>query len=463
MGLFVNTNFPGKLKIYLPWLIMIAGILMPAIIVTLFPELFHASDLDDFRRWSQSWGANWQNIYVDCERCNYPFLGTMTSGGVMSWMGIKDFAQIVPVFRYYLAVIDGLNVVIAWFILMKLRIKHAPLWAGLIGLLPSSWFGSSTWGQIDGIGQLLIMLMLFVFVWFNLSSETGRPRYFVFIILIGLLMSLTILTKQLIMFSLLSLGFMAVMNVFLYSQKPKEIMLSLVILVFAFILPIVLIDLNLNLKAGYFSHLQYVLDTGSQHGDIISSFGFNVWTFLARSPSQSSHVPLNAQLSQGLSISIVPFGTGIFLFLLVNALLFFLYMRYFYGQYKNGSHLFKSIDIFLLILHLALVNLSFNLLLTGTHERYLYHFYPFVIMAWSGLDFLSRKLIYVLSAGAIFYAVVLYAYLTDLIDQFGQAPFAILFIFHTGVFLYLMISLLNYFKQYRHGIESYVCHFPLIF
>lgn len=445
------SNFTGKLKIYLPWLMLAAGILTPAVIVALFPRLFHASDLDDFWRWSQFWGANWRNIYVDCERCNYPFLGTMTSGGVMSWMGIKDFGQLVPVFRYYLAVVDGLNVLIAWSILMKLKIRYAPLWAGLIGLLPSSWMGSSAWGQIDGVGQLLIMLMLFLFVWFNLNSETGRSRYFVFIILAGLVMSLAILTKQLILFSLLSLGFVAVMNIFLYSQKPGKILFSLVVIALAFILPIILIDLSLNLKDGYFSHLQYVLATGSQHGDVISSFGFNVWTFLAKSPNDSSHTPLNIQ---GLSISIVPFWTGIFLFLLINALLIFVYVRYFYRQYKAGLRFFSSTDIFLLLLHLALVNLSFNLLLTGTHERYLYHFYPFVIMAWSGLDFLSRKLVYVLSAGAIFYAAVLYAYLTGLIDQFGQAPFAILFIFHAAIFLYLMISLLSYFRKYDFKTAS---------
>lgn len=451
MGFSVNTTFSWKLKIYLPWLIMIAGLLTPVVIVTLFPKLFHASDLDDFWRWSQFWSTNWRNIYIDCERCNYPFLGTMTSGGVMSWMGIKDFTQLVPVFRYYLAVIDGLNVLIAWFIMMKLRVKYAPLWAGLIGLLPSSWLGSSAWGQIDGVGQLLIMLMLFLFVWFNSSSETGRSRHFVFIILAGVLMSLAILTKQLIMFSLLSLGFMAVVNVFLYSQGPKEIMLSLVMLALAFVLPIALIDLSLNLKAGYFSHLQYVLATGSQHGDTISSFGFNVWNFLARSPNDSSHIPLNIQ---GLSTFIVPFWAGIFLFLLVNVFLLFVYVRFFYRQYKAGLRLFSSTDIFLLLLHLALVNLSFNLLLTGTHERYLYHFYPFVIMAWSGLDFLSRKLVYVLSAGAIFYAAVLYAYLTGLIDQFGQAPFVILFVFHAVVFLSLTISLLRYFRQYDFKMAS---------
>jgi hypothetical protein len=454
MDLSVNANFSGKLKIYFPWLVLITGVLMPAVIVTLFPRLFHASDLDDFWRWSQFWGANWRNIYIDCDRCNYPFLGTMTSAGVMSWMEINDFTQMVPTFRYYLAIVDGLNVLMACFIMMSLRVKYAPLWAGLIGLLPSSWVGSSAWGQIDGVGQLLIMLMLLLFVWFNLSSEKSRSRYFVFIILAGLLLSLAILTKQLIMFSLLSLGFVAVVNIFLYSSQPKEMMLSLVMIVLAFVLPIVLIDLSLKLEDGYFSHLQYVLATGSKHGEIISSFGFNIWTFLARSPSESSYVPLNVQLSEGLLISIVPFWVGISLFLLLNALLIFMYARYFYRQYKNGIHLFSSVDIFLLILHLALVNLSFNLLLTGTHERYLYHFYPFAIMAWSGLDFLSRKLVYFLVAGAIFYAAVLYAYLTDLIDQFGQAPFAILFIFHTAVFLYLMISLLSYFKQYRPRIAS---------
>ncbi len=451
----MKIKFTEKIRIYIQWLVMIAGLLIPAIIIALFPKLFHSSDVDDFWRWSQSWGANWRNIYIDCDRCNYPFVGTLVSGGVMNWMRIDNFKHIVAPFRYYLAVIDALNVLAAYFIMAKLKIKYAPLWAGLIGLLPSSWMGTSAWGQIDGVGQLLIMSTFILFARFNLNARTDTARYYFFVASAGLLMSLAALTKQLILFSLVSLGFMTLVNIFLYSRKPANIALSLAILVIAFIAPILLIDAGLNLKAPYLSHLQYVLATGSQHGDTISSFGFNIWAFLAEDPRGSSHDPLNIQLGSSSLFSVVPYSAGIFLFLLVNMFLFFVYAKYFYRQYVKGLQFFNAENILLLLLHLALVNLSFNLFLTGTHERYLYHFYPFIIVACLGLGFFKRGFVYVLLAGGAYYGAVLYGYLTRLNLQFGQAPFIILGVFHSLVFLYLIFSLLRYFKSSRLNTASH--------
>lgn len=443
----MRTILLERIKPYVQWLVLIAGLLIPAVIIALFPKLFHSSDVDDFWRWSQAWGANWKNIYIDCDRCNYPFVGTLVSGGVMHWMGITEFKHIVAPFRYYLALIDALNVLAAYGIMTRLKVKYAPLWAGVIGLLPSSWMGTSAWGQIDGVGQLLIMFFIIMLTGFNLNGRVNNARYYMFVILAGILMSLATLTKQLILFSLLSIGFITLLTIFLYSRKPSSVIISFLILAVAFIAPILLIDLPLALKPAYFSHLQYVLATGSQHGDTISSFGFNIWTFIAKDPRGSSHDPISIQLGSTPLFSVVPYSAGIFLFLLVNALLLFMYAKYFYRQYMRGARFLNAENISLLILHLALVNLSFNLFLAGTHERYLYHFYPFIIMACLGLGFFKRGLVYTLLAGAAFYGVVLYGYLTRLNLQFGQVPFAILGVFHSLVFLYLIFSLVRYFRS----------------
>jgi hypothetical protein len=245
---------------------------------------------------------------------------------------------------------------------------------------------------------------------------------------------------------------MVLTNIFLYSRKPASIISSLLTVLASFVAPILLIDLPLNLKPSFFSHLEYVLATGSQHGNTVSSFSFNIWTFLVKDPRSSSHIPINFQLGSTTLFSVVPYSAGIILFLLVNAFLLFLYIRYFYRQYKYGEQFFNTENILLLILHLALVNLSFNLFLTGTHERYLYHFYPFIIMACLGLGYFKREFVYVLLAGATFYGIVLYGYLTRLNIQFGQIPFAILGIFHSLVFLYLVYSLLRYFRS--SGLET---------
>ncbi len=267
-------------------------------------------------------------------------------------------------------------------------------------------------------------------------------------------MSLAILTKQLILFSLVSLGFMSLVNIVLYAHTPARIISSSLILGVAVIAPILLIDLALNLNTPYLSHLQIILAIGSKLGDTVSSFGFNIWTFLAKDPRGSSHDPINIQLGSMTLFSIVPYWAGMLLFLLVNGFFLFIYVNYFYRQYASGIQFFNVENILLFLLHLALVNLSFNLFLAGTHERYLYHFYPFIIMACLGLGFVRRGFVYILLAGGTFYGAVLYGYLTRLNLQFGQIPFAILGVFHFLVFLYLVFLLLRYFKSSRLKIAS---------
>lgn len=447
----MKKSLTENAKGYMHWLVMIAGMLIPAIIIMLFPKFFHSSDVDDFWRWSQSWNLGWKNIYINCDRCNYPFWGTFISGGVMSFMGGEKFKDIVAPFRYYLSVIDALNVLAIYLILTKLKIRNSPLWAGIIGLLPSSWIGSSVWGQIDGVGQLLLLTMILLFIWFNLSGKISTVRYYAFIIAAGSLMSFMLLTKQLIMFSLITMGFMTLVNIFFYSRRPSDVVLSLFIVFISFVVPILWVDFMVNLKEPYFSHLQYILATGSKHGDTISSFGFNIWTFLAPDPLGSSHAPIKIQLGSISMFSVVPFTAGISLFLLSNILLLSFYIKYFYNLHENNMRFFNSENILFFILHLALVNLSFNLFLTGTHERYLYHFYPFVIMACLGL--FDQKYVYILLAGATFYGLVLYGYLSRLNLQFGQTPFWILGVFHIIIYFALAILLLRYGKSHRANLR----------
>ncbi|MFM8426741.1 MAG: hypothetical protein ACKOBL_16370, partial [Chloroflexota bacterium] len=76
------------------WLILITAIFLPFFVIRFFPNFYHSSDMDDFWRWSQAWNTDWQSIYVNCERCNYPFIGTLLSGGVMSALKIESFAQL---------------------------------------------------------------------------------------------------------------------------------------------------------------------------------------------------------------------------------------------------------------------------------------------------------------------------------------------------------------------------------
>jgi len=190
------------------WLAALAAMLLPFVIIHSFPKFFHSSDVDDFFRWSQAWAMGWRNVYINCDRCNYPLLGTFLSGGVMSSIHIADFSHLETRFRYYLAIVDALNILAIWFILIKLEVNNAPLWAGVIGLLPSSWLGASVWGQIDGMGLLLFFIAL---IWFN-SKERPTAQLIIFSALAGFILSLMLLTKQLIYFSMFALGAALLVN-----------------------------------------------------------------------------------------------------------------------------------------------------------------------------------------------------------------------------------------------------------
>lgn len=430
-----------RIKSFAPRLVLAAGLLLPAVFIYFFQKPYHTSDVDDFWRWSQAWGANWRTIYIDCDRCNYPFLGTMLSGGVMDWMGKDDFKDIVAPFRYYLVFVDGLNVLAAWFVMKNLKIANAPFWAGVIGLLPSSWFGTSVWGQMDGIGQFLIFLFFILLVWFNARERTGGQHY-LFVSLAALLLSFMLLTKQLVYFSLLALGLILLANIAIYWRKPREIGFSILLAAILFVLPIAVIDLNLSLKQPYVSHLQYILATGSRHGDTISSVGFNIWVFLADDLLGSSHAPLPIRIGSTTPFSITPYPAGVILFLALTTFFVFRFAKHIWENAPPGARRFQSRTLLLLFVFLALVNLSFNLTLTGTHERYLYHFYPFIIIACLGLmgrsKWFNRVTLSALLVGASFYGGFLYAYLNLLVRTFSKSILEVVSLFHLILFGYLV-------------------------
>jgi len=434
------------------WLAALAAMLLPFVIIHSFPKFFHSSDVDDFFRWSQAWAMGWRNVYINCDRCNYPLLGTFLSGGVMSSIHIADFSHLETRFRYYLAIVDALNILAIWFILIKLEVNNAPLWAGVIGLLPSSWLGASVWGQIDGMGQLFILLFFIALIWFN-SKERPTAQLIIFSALAGFILSLMLLTKQLIYFSMFALGAALLVNFILASKNIKSFLISLLASGLAFALPVIIIDANLNLKQPYFSHLQYVLETGSKHGDTISYIGINIWSFFTKDLLGSSHAAIPIKVDTIKLFSVVPFSTGIFLFLSIVILLSIIFGKYIWRQYSLGARRFDQRAIFFIFIYLALVNLSFNLTLTGVHERYLYHFYPFIIIACLGLmprsKYFNRIMLGILLFGAITYGAFLYAYLTLHVRATSQNILQVMSGSYLILFGYLIYSALNELKSDR--------------
>lgn len=408
-------------------------------VIRIFPSFHHVYDLSVFRTWAEAWGQGWQEIYLYCESCNYPILGTAVSGGLFSSIDFKNNLRVINRFRYYLAVVDALNVVFVYLILVRLKIQNAPFWAGVIGLLPTSWIGSSVWGQIDGVGQFLILVFFILLMEFN-SVRWAGIAYHLFLAAAGGLLSLMLLTKQLIYFSMGALGLVLLVNIFFVSQKPKHIFLSLLTVFMAFIAPVFIVDSLLLLKPPYISHLQYILATGSQHGDEISSLGMNIWVFFVSDFSASSHQALQFGLLSLAPLS--PFSVGMITFLILNLFIFIIFLRDLRRHAINRRHLFNANQLLSVLVYFSLVNLSFNLSLTGTHERYLYHFYPFIILACLGLlphsKFFNRTALIIIFAGALSYGCYLFFYLSGIIGQINYAVIRIAAAIHLMLFCYLL-------------------------
>ncbi|MBC6952494.1 hypothetical protein DWB58_31680 [candidate division KSB1 bacterium] len=425
-------------------IVFIAGLTLPAFAIFIYPDWFQPDDLDAFLRWSQDWAKGAQTIYVNCMYCNYPFLGMAFSAGAVDWLGIRDFDGMMGLFRYYLALIDSLNVAALYYLLKTLAVKDSAFWAGVVGLLPSSWIGTSYWGQIENFGQLFILGFLLLAAIINKIPESKSWRTYLLAFTLGFLLSCLLMTKQLVFFSVISLGSMAVANLVLISRKRIRALLALTVLALSFAAPILLVDSLLKYDSQYLSHLHYVLAAGSSHGDTISSFGFNIWTLFTDDPFGSSHETMSV-----FGLNLIPYNAGIALFLLSILLLSVAAIYFHIGEYKTGNRSFTVRHLCFWLVHLALVNLSFNLFLTGTHERYLYHFYPFAIASVLFLQKMEGVNRAVLLGGATFYGVFLYGYLTGYNLNFDQLPYRIMTVLHVYLLVFFTGVLINVFLKQR--------------
>lgn len=427
-----------KISPTIQWLVFICAILLPFLVIRFFPEFHHPPDLRAFRAWGEAWKMDWHTVYINCKTCNYPFIGTLLSGGLMSTINYENVARTINRFRYYLAIVDGLNIFIFYFILARLQVRNAPLWAGVLGLLPSSWVSSSVWGQIDGIGQLLILLFFAIFISFNAKP---RPRWqtYIYFFVTGFLLSLMLLTKQLIYFSMGALGLILLVNMVRLSRNTSNFFLYALTSAAAFLLPALVVDLNLKINPPYVSHLQYVLATGSQHGDKIASLGFNIWVFYTKDLLGSSHIPL--QIGDLSFAPLTPFSGGYILFGILVVFLFSLFIINIRLQ-NTETQAFNTQQIATAFVFFSFINLAFNLTLTGTHERYLYYFYPFIIIACLALmpysRFFNKITLTVLLSGALIYGVYLFVYLSGMVRVVDYLPIRIIATFHLGIFIYLL-------------------------
>lgn len=444
-----------KFKAHLYSIFLIFGVFLSSMVVIAWPKLYFQIDMEIFWKWGQHWNESWKNIYISCAGCNYPIIGLLGSAGLMGFLENLGFEKAVAIFRFLLGLVDGLNVLLIFWLLKKLQIRKAAFWAGLIGVSASSWVGGALWGQIDGVSQFFILLTLAWIVKENIESRPSPKNFKIYLVVSGILMAWILLTKQLTIFSAFSLGLLILASILFYSAQLKQVLLNIATVGISFISNIFIWDFFLNLKEPYFSHLYYIWKVGSNHSNIISYNGFNLWMFLGREMRSSSLIPLAGSQSPLLS----PYWLGIFLFVIYLfgiTLSLFLFLK---DRFSEGGHVLDWEILFNFIFHFALVNLSFNILLTGTHERYLYHFYPFIIIAWLGLrtysSNFSSKMLSLFILGANLYGLFVLQILAPSVIGFRDEylPHWIMGLFHFSLLAYLSVTIMKY-QNFKLNLAS---------
>jgi hypothetical protein len=377
-------------------LLLFLGVSISAVMVLLFPKLYHEWDVPSFIRWAADWGSGWRDIYVRCQACNYPIVGLFSSAGMIHLLGLTYNPNAALFFRLWLAAVDGANVLLLYGLLKKFSIPNPAATAGVLGLLVSTWAGGALWGQIDDVSQFFLLLTL---LWMVSRILSPGRHFAVYVAVSSLLLALLVLTKQLIIFSFLSVELLLLTSIFLRRKWLSALgYAGLHLSVFLFF--VFVWDLFLHPVDGYLSHLQLIWGERSPHGGLLSANGINLWMLLPRDPASSSSLPFSVFRNTPWETIITPVNIGWFLFAALAALITLSTLLAVRKRIRGGGGLDKEM-LLNFVLHLAILNLCFNVVLTGTHERYLYHFYQFVILAFLGLQYYSDDILNIPLAGLI--------------------------------------------------------------
>jgi hypothetical protein len=365
---------------------LLAGLSFPFLIISA-NDVYHHDDYETFSRWADCWLNNGSAIYLNCG-VNYPSVGALASAGALyalkTIVGIGEYSKIVNYFRFYLAIFDALNFLLICLLGKALKLKY-PLQVGLfIAVLPSSWVGSALWGQIDGVTQFFLLVCILCLV-LDIQSTPDRNGLRSIVCFTGALLALAafVMTKQLAIFSLPALAalvLLASFNLWTINRRYAVILPATFLLACVFFR---FIDSRFQVPPDYYGsgYLFVWLAGGIGHGDNISGNGFNIWTFLGRDMWSSSRESFACVRLSDHRFCSTPFHSGLALYGLYVLALTTIYTALCWRL--QGSRYKRRIQLILatLIMYLGQVNLGFNVFLTGTHERYLYHCFPFLILA----------------------------------------------------------------------------------
>ncbi|MCB9615483.1 MAG: hypothetical protein H6722_23875 [Sandaracinus sp.] len=171
-----------------------------------------------------------------------------------------------------------------------------------------------------------------------------------------LLLTVTLLTKQLALFSFPTLAL-----VWLARRPPVRVWLASALGVAALVL---LPDLFLVLPDGWRSHLAFVLlGGGSDHGATLAHHGASVWALFAPDASMPA-----------ASIALGPLDAQRLGWLAFGGAQLVLARRLFRARFAPRA----------VVLHAGATHLAMAVLLTGVHERYLAHGGAWLVVALAG-------------------------------------------------------------------------------
>jgi len=383
------------------------GLALPFLIAKYVPY-YSSGDVAIFRYWADCLESYSHKIYLECKTnpnyplpnaLNYPVMGLTLSAGTISFIrsifGTTQSNTVDSIFRSYLAFFDFFNFLLFTWLANLMRFR-LPISIGLILLIiPSTLVGGALWGQIDGISLFFCLLSTISFFksWsidqVDFKNTIGLQNGLW--LLFGVMnFSLYILTKQLSVFSLPFFLLCLLITVWKFLKYFRYrgifwVLLSLGLFIFSFRY----IDTLFEIPKRFHNSSYFFVWTGggSNHAENISGNGFNLWMFLGRDMWSSSRITFPVLWDHGVGKFFVsPYNAGMLLYLIFIAFLLFTGFRVCWLVLQGKAYINKraNADVYLLSLlcfFLGLSHLGFNVLLTGTHERYLYLGYPFLLIA----------------------------------------------------------------------------------
>jgi hypothetical protein len=337
-----------------------------------------AYDLEVFLKWTQPIHGV-RRLYLD-SLTNYPLLGTLVFAlplqVIVGPLGVRSFEEIARLYKWSHLPIDAVNVALLAAILRTLGVRRALLAALVLFLLPSFWADGALWGIGDNLSQLFLLLGLLSLARL-LIAEDGRTqaRDLLWFSLAAGSLCLGSMTKQLFYFSLPGLGVGLLLAARAVCKRHAGAGSRLVAVGLASgVVPLVLVDAWLLLPPGYHSHLAFVWLQRSSHIDDLGQSGLSLWSFISGRGSSLAPFAFGLSYKQAGLLAYGAAMGALSLFWLRPVL-----------RPDESTRLEGRDLLVLLSLYLGLINLAFNVFLTGTHQRYPVHAYPFLLVALVGL------------------------------------------------------------------------------